>query len=540
MSHLTTGTHAVVTPLQCPATGRRRRLVETRGVAYIPFDECDSMLWTVFAPSRGGVVVSQWLLLEQGRVIDGAANPPREGCSVLVRDNRIHQLGPDASREAVPRGDSLTVIDARGMTVMPGLVDVHCHLTYGESRTEEEIDLYTSPEMRTLLAAHNATKVLRAGVTSISQPGGSYYIGVGIRDGIRRGLVHGPRMSSAGRYLTTSNGLTDWFPDSVGVPAGNIGTVTNTVDEMRSEIRHQVKNGVDLIKLADSPFGEYQAFADDEMKAVADLAHQLRKKVTIHARGSAEVGASVDAGFDWIMHGNVMTDEVIEKLAASQIPLVPTLLLLANMADFATIAKVPTHQADACRRMLDETAHSLHRAHEAGVRFAMGTDTGFAITAYGEWHARELQLLQDYAGLSPLEAIQAATSHGAPMVNLDHEVGVVAEGMLADLLVVNGDPSKDLGLLVDPDNVRHVVLNGELQQFDANIRSQRFQHDTLPNEYSYETLTYEMVAERDPTHTPRDVPWSDEQRNDLVSDLGRVETAAAAEAAATYRDQNPR
>jgi imidazolonepropionase-like amidohydrolase len=481
-------------------------------------------------------MTSRWLLIEGGRVIDGAGNPPNDGWSVLVQDERIHSMGPDVSAANVPRGEPVTVIDARGKTLMPGLIDVHCHMTYGESRTEEEIDLYTSPEMRTLLASHNITKVLRAGVTSISQPGGSYFIGVGIRDGIKRGLVHGPRMTSAGRYLTTSNGLTDWYPDSVGVPAGNIGTLTNTVDEMRSEIRHQVKNGVDLIKLADSPYGDYQAFATDELKAVAGLVHQLRKKVTIHARGSAEVGAAVEAGFDWIMHGNVMTDEVIAKLAESQTPLVPTLLLLANMVDYADVAKVPPHQADGVKRMLDKTADSLHRAHAAGVKFAMGTDSGFAVTAYGEWHARELLLLQHFAGLSPLEAIQAGTMHGAPMVNLEGQVGVVAPGMLADLIVVNGDPSQDLRVLIDPENILHVILGGEVQEFDEDIRTQRFQHNRLPNEYSYETLTYDMVAGRDPRHPETDVPWTTEQRADLFADVQRVERAARVEAGAAHGD----
>ncbi len=120
--------------------------------------------------------------------------------------------------------------------------------------------------------------MLRAGVTGISQPGGSYYIGVGLREAISDGIVQGPRMTSAGRYITTSNRLTDWYPDSVGVPEGSIGIVANTLDAMINEVRHQVKNGVDLIKLADSPFGDYQAFTNDEMKAVADLAHQLRQE----------------------------------------------------------------------------------------------------------------------------------------------------------------------------------------------------------------------------------------------------------------------
>ena len=106
------------------------------------------------------------------------------------------------------------MLEAAGRTVMPGLIDAHCHMTYGESRAQEEQDLYTGVEMRTLIAAANAGKVLRAGVTSISQPGGSYYIGVGLREGIRSGLVQGPRMAAAGRYITTSNGLTDYYPMS--------------------------------------------------------------------------------------------------------------------------------------------------------------------------------------------------------------------------------------------------------------------------------------------------------------------------------------
>ncbi|WP_369033892.1 metal-dependent hydrolase family protein [Streptomyces adonidis] len=482
-------------------------------------------------------MTDSWLLLTGGRVIDGLGNPPVDDCAVLVRGDRIHAIGPAARADAVPRGEPLLTLDVTGRTVMPGLIDVHCHMTYGESRTEEEIDLYTSPERRTLLAAHNATKVLRAGVTSISQPGGSYFIGVGIRDGIRDGLVHGPRMTTAGRYLTTSNGLTDWYPDSVGVPAGNIGTLTNTVDQMREEIRHQVKNGVDLIKCADSPYGEYQAFTDDEMKAIADLTHQLRKKVTIHARGAAEVRAAARAGFDWIMHGNVLDDAAIEALAETGTPLVPTLLLLANMADYRREAEVPAHQADAVKRMLDKTADSLHRAREAGVRFAVGTDSGFAVTAYGEWHARELQLLKDYAGLTSLEAIQAGTSGCAGMMNLEGQVGAVAEGMLADLIVADGDPSRDLGVLVDPARILHVILGGVVQEFDEDLRSQIYQHDRQPHEYSYKRLTYEMVV-GDGTPAPAtDVPWEAGQRADLVTDARRIEKASRRAAREAYTDE---
>lgn len=404
---------------------------------------------------------STWKLITGGTVIDatGAAPVPAD---VLVRDDRIDAVGEGASRDRVPVGELLDVIDARGSYVMPGMIDAHCHMTYGQSQSQEEQDLYTSVESRTLRSAWHLRKVLRAGFTSISQPGGSWNIGVAIRDAVAAGMVPGPRMTSAGRYITTSNGLTDWYPDTVGVPDGSIGFLANSVPEMKDAVRRQVKSGVDFIKLSDSPYGEFQAFTDDELKAVSDLAHQLRRKVTIHARGGAEVDAAVAAGFDWIMHGNVMSDDVIERLAASRIPLVPTLLLPSNWAEFGHLVGTPTRLRDGVRRMLERTADTLHRAHDAGVKMVVGTDTGFAVTPYGEWHARELELLMRYAGLSAMEAIQAATVDAAPMVNLDGEVGQVVAGQLADLLVVASDPLRDIRVLQEPGNFKVVMKGGSI------------------------------------------------------------------------------
>ena len=278
--------------------------------------------------------MSVWLLIEVDQVIDGSGASPTKG-AVLTCDNTIAAVGPSEELlKQVPRGEETTRLTAEGCTVMPGLIDAHCHMTFGEARTEEEIDLYTSVEMRTLIAANNLQKVLRAGVTSISDAGGTFYIGVALREAVETGMIPGPRIRAAARFISTSNGLTDYYPESVGVPSSSIQVLANSVEEMLAEVRKQVKNGVDFIKLADSPAGEYQAFRDDELKQIADLVHQLGRRVTIHARGSAEVGASVRAGLDWIMHGNSMTDEVIEELAASGIPLVPTIMLPANIAEW--------------------------------------------------------------------------------------------------------------------------------------------------------------------------------------------------------------
>jgi imidazolonepropionase-like amidohydrolase len=404
-------------------------------------------------------------------VIDGLGNPPSRGVDVVVEGTRIDQVIPSGRNGDSAAGPDTIRIDGTGKTVMPGLIDAHCHMTYGESLTQEEQDIFTSVEGRTLRAAWNVQKVLAAGVTGISQPGGSYFIGVAVRDGIEAKRVKGPRMTSAGRYITTSNGLTDWYPDDAGVVEGGIGIRCNTPDEMISEVRRQVKNGVDFIKLADSPYGEYQSFRDEELRAIADLAHQLKRRCTIHARGDAEMKAAVLAGFDWVMHGNLMTQETVDLLAEKQTPLVPTLLLLENWAEYGHLIGAPRFISDACKRMLDRTHESLHLAHEAGARFVVGTDTGFAMTPYGEFHATELELLMKYAGLSELEAIQAGTSNAGIVLNLEGEVGVVAPGKLADLLVVDGDPSEDIRVLQDKRRIETIVLDGEIVEIDRNIET---------------------------------------------------------------------
>jgi imidazolonepropionase-like amidohydrolase len=470
----------------------------------------------------------KWTVVSNGRIIDGTGAPPRVG-TVVAHSGHLTAVG-DFDETAIPRDAEVSRIDATGKTVMPGLVDAHCHMTYGESRTEEEIDLYTSSEGRTLRAAWNAAKVLRAGVTSISQPGGSYFIGVGLRDAIAEGFVQGPRMAAAGRYLTTSNGLTDWYPDSVGVPEGSIGILTNTMPQMIDEIRRQAKAGVDFIKIADSPLGEYQAFTNDELKALADLAHQLGKRITIHARGSAEVRAAVGAGFDWIMHGNHMSDDTIEALAASRIPLIPTLTLLANSTDYGRQIGVPTGLYDAWARLMDASADTLHRAHDAGVVFGAGTDSGFALTPYGEWHAHELTLLVDYAGLTPMEAIQAGTRNVALTVPVSDPLGVLEPGALADVIVVNGDPLADITVLEHRKNIEVVISRGSPIAFDEDSLARRWPHQRGIT-YSVDDLFYQADSPRRHTVPASDlspIGVTDEER-DLASDITRRERAARAD-----------
>ena len=410
--------------------------------------------------------MTRWAFITGAKVIDGTGAEPVEDCSVLVKDDRIAAVGPDVTADHVPSGESITRLDATGKTVMPGLIDGHCHTSFGAARTQEEQCMYTSVEIRTLRSASNVRRVLRAGVTSVSDPGGSYFIAVGLREGIKEGLVVGPRITCSGRFISTSNGIGSFYPSSVGVPDGSVGVEANTPDEMLQEVRFQIKNGVDHIKIGDTVYGDGEAFSPEEIALMADTAHRLGKRVTMHARGSNNVAAAVAAGLDWIMHGNTMTDEVIEDLAASKIPLCPTLALLANLADFGGVVGVPQNKRDTYQRLLDNSAETFHRAKKAGVTFISGTDTGFAATPYGDWHARELELLMTYAGLTPLEAIKAGTSDCAITMGPDHNGGSIEVGKDADLLIVDGDPIANIKVLQDKQNIETILLGGEIVDLD--------------------------------------------------------------------------
>jgi imidazolonepropionase-like amidohydrolase len=469
-------------------------------------------------------MASNWTLIRNGNLL--GADDSLGAASLLIKDNLIEQIGRAVGPQLVPRDerDRLRIIDAAGLTVMPGLIDPHCHISYGESRAQEEQDLYNSVESRTLHAAWNAKKVLRAGFTGMSAPGGSYNIGVAIREAIKGGFVEGPRTTTAGRYLSTSNSMTDWYPDPVGVPESSIGLLTNSLPEMMAAVRRQVKAGVDYIKLSGSPFGQYQAFTRDELKGVADLAHQLGTKITVHAVGSAEVDAAIAAGFDWIIHGYAMNDETIGRLAESHIPLIPTLTLLANWADFGDLVGASSDERDGARRVLDGAAISLHKAHQAGVTLLTGTDSGFSITPYGEWHARDLELLTKYAGLSNREAIAAATTSAAGILGLEGRVGALAAGKLADAIIVDGDPLRDIRVLQDKRRILHVIKDGREIEFDDDREARRWPPDRAQI-YSRADLTWDLVHEHRPP-VSESSGWTREEQHELKKRIRRAEKSA--------------
>ncbi|MDB5874727.1 MAG: amidohydrolase [Ramlibacter sp.] len=431
-----------------------------------------------------------------GRLIDGTGAAAAPLAWLKIEEGRIVEVATGAAK--LPDGSNV-LLDAAGMTVMPGLIDAHCHLSYGDARSIEEQDLYASAEYRALRSAWHAGKVLRAGVTSVSDPGGSWNIGVAVRDAIKAGMYEGPRIATAGRYLTTSTGLADYFPSWVGgVPSG-VGALTHNCEDMLTEVRRQVKNGVDFIKVAasgESPMmtpggGSVPAFTRGELAVIADETHRLGRRVAAHARSGVAVIDCIDAGIDWIMHGDYMTPQQCDRLAESAIPLCPTLTFLANTADWGLLAGCSPARVERVKRNYETALETLRHAHKAGVKFMCGTDSGFAITPFGEWHAREMEIFVEQIGMSPLEAISCATKNASFAVD-SANVGTLQAGKWADVLVVDGNPLDDIRILQRKTSIHAVFQGGERVDLAPKKPAQKWAWERAMSISGHE-LPYEAV-----------------------------------------------
>ncbi|MBI2772432.1 MAG: amidohydrolase family protein [Burkholderiales bacterium] len=403
-----------------------------------------------------------------GMLIDGTGAPARPLHWLELDGERIGEIcAGDGPVKPLPPGARIAC-DASGRTVMPGLVDAHCHISYGVARGIEEQDLFGSAEYRAIRGVYHARTVLQAGVTSFSDPGGSWYVGVAVRDAVKAGLFPGPRISAAARYLSTHVSLTDYFPSWVGTPRSGVGVLTEGASQMANEVRDQIKNGVDFIKIAASGEssiltpggGSVPAFGAAEMKVIVDEAHRLGKRVTAHARSGQSVMDCIEAGIDWIMHADFMDRQQADRLAESGIPCCPALTFTANIADWGHIAGCSPSRIDRFKRDLDKAVTNLTYAHRNGVQMMCGTDSGFAVTPYGEWHARELELFVTLLGMSPLEAITCGTKNASITVD-GANTGTLEKGKFADLLVVDGDPLADIRILQDKSRLAAIYLGGK-------------------------------------------------------------------------------
>ncbi len=434
------------------------------------------------------------ILISGGSLIDGTGVAPRQSTDVLLIGDEIVAVGPTA---AVAAPADVLLIDATGMTVMPGLIDAHCHSTFDDVQSNDELFFHRPAPTAALLTAFNLPKLLLAGVTSFFDPDTIDGIGPQVRDALDAGAFPGPRMATGVQALLTSVGGTAGrlIPDE-----GRVGyaAVVNTVDEMVTMTRRHIKQGADWIKIHATGSiprhrGELQVWKLDEMRAVVDTAHELGTPVTAHCRNASSVRDAARAGVDLILHASFMDDEGLDAVVAAGAAICPTFTFLANLADFGDRVGAGAGMTDIFRGEIRATAAMMRRAYDAGVRLLCGSESGFALTPYGHWHAREMEVFVAELGLTPLEAITCATRNNAFAMRLDGRLGVVAPGYLADVLVVDGDPAADVRILQDRARLRAVISRGRAVDLTAPWPNrQRIAGEKVGN-WAAEILTYERA-----------------------------------------------
>ena len=404
---------------------------------------------------------SQSLLFQDVTVIDGSGRQPQANMDVLVKDGRINALQAHGSLSYDEQGTE--VYRLRGMTLLPGLIDCHVHIMMdggpqGRVMPQESLGLCL------LRAAYHARRTLEAGITTVRDLGGQAHLEFALREAITAGYCSGPRLVLAGKLLSMTSAGAQAFSGMYREADG--------ADEVRKAAREQLKAGANVIKVMATgavmtPGEEPGAsqFTLEEMRAAAEEAHKVGRKMAAHAHGSTGILTAVQAGADTIEHGSLLCDspEAMRLMAERGVFLVPT-LAAGIMSQHAE--EIPAFMAEKDRRLLEAHHRSVRLALEAGVPIAMGTDAGVPFVKHGD-NAIELPLMVQI-GLTPLQAIVASTSSAARALGLHQEIGTIEVGKRADLLVLDGDPLQDIELVTRKECIRMIVQDGNAVALNAN------------------------------------------------------------------------
>ena len=404
-------------------------------------------------------------LIDGGQLVDGTGAKAVTDAAVVIRDGRIEYAGPSVGAPAMPPGS--THVDARGGTIMPGLVEAHFHPTYFNVANLEDLDIKYPVEYVTLLAANNAKLAIECGYTAARSGGSLFNIDFWLKKAIEDDLLLGPRLAASGREICGVGGLMDWNPDFRKIGMEGLVLLINGPEEGRRAVRKLVKDGVEWVKTY--PTGDAAApdtndhhtlcMTFDEMHAVVQEAHNHKLKVTGHCRATQGIKNALRAGYDTLEHGTFMDAEALDMLLDRNTPVVPALQF-----EHASIVHGPEFgmsQAviDGHQETLDGGASSARMILRAGGRLGMGGDYGFAWNQHGTY-AKELTFFVKFVGFTPLETIVCATRTGAQIMGRQDELGTLERGKLADVLVVDGDILSDIGVLEDRSRFIAVLQGG--------------------------------------------------------------------------------
>ncbi len=404
-------------------------------------------------------------MIRNGQLIDGTGAQPVPDGVLVIQDGRITYAGPVSSAPPLPAEASR--IDARGGTIMPGLVEAHFHPTYFNVSALEDLDIKYPVEYVTLLASVNAKLALECGYTAARSGGCLFNVDVWLKKAIENDLVPGPRLAASGREICGVGGLMDWNPDYRKIGMEGLVLLVNGPTEARAAVRKLVKDGVEWVKTY--PTGDAAApdtndhhtlcMTYEEMHACVGTAHNHGLKVTGHCRATQGIKNALLADYDTLEHGTFMDNETLDLLLQRNTPVVPALYFEQASIEQGPSYGMSQRMIDGHKECLEGGAESARRILKAGGRIGLGGDYGFAWTPHGTY-ARELTFFVKYVGFSPLETIVCATRTGAEIMGRGKEFGTLEPGKLADVLVVDRDVLADISVLEDRSRFIAVMQGG--------------------------------------------------------------------------------
>ena len=407
-------------------------------------------------------------VITNGRLFDGTGAAPLADAALVITDGLITYAGTAAAMP--PPAPSARRIDASGGTIMPGLVEAHFHPTYFDVAALEDLDIKYPVEYVTLLAAANARLALECGYTAARSGGSLFNIDVWLKKAIENDITPGPRLVASGREICGVGGLMDWNPDFRRIGMEGLVLLVNGPDEARAAVRKLVKDGVEWVKTY--PTGDAAApdvndhhtlcMTFDEMRAVVATAHNHGLKVTGHCRATEGITNALKAGYDAIEHGTFIDDEGLDLLLARDVPCVPALYFEKVSVERGKEFGLSQRVIDGHQETLDGGAESARRILRAGGRLGMGGDYGFAWNPHGDY-AKELEFFVEFVGLSALEVLSCATKTGAEIMGRGHDLGTLQAGKIADVLLVAGDPTAEIGILKDRTRFLAVIQGGAIK-----------------------------------------------------------------------------
>jgi imidazolonepropionase-like amidohydrolase len=400
-------------------------------------------------------------LIRAGVLIDGTGSPPRRDVAIVIHDGRIVEVRPATRADATTPG----ALDLSGLYVLPGLIDVHAHLTLSHDPKLDYGEI--SGPASAILGVMHARQTLMAGFTTVRDPGGPHYADVALRDAISAGWVDGPRMFVSGPVLTMTGGhgaVGNWAPPDLELKS-SAATVVDGPDEIRQAVRLHQKYGVDLIKViasggifTDRSEPGAAAYTREEIEAAVDEARKRGQHVAAHAHGLEAIRNAVLAGVHSIEHGSYLDEATAKLMADRGVFLVSDVYADEySLRHGDSLGLDPEHLAKA-RVISARFRESFKLARSAGVKIAFGTDAG--VYPHGE-NARQFALYVAL-GMSPMQALQSATRYAAELIG-SQDLGTVEPGKYADLIAVPSDPLADIRQL---ESVPFVMKGGGVVKFD--------------------------------------------------------------------------